>query len=108
MTRVSTSAQNAVPSLGARVRSALNNEKRKGTFLCAGCSAPLFNASTKFNSGTGWPSFYSALPGARRGSAWVEGCSLEGGEGCTGEGACVWACCVGRIGLGWGDWGWGG
>jgi len=44
--------------------SPLNNEKRVGTFACAGCGTPLFNSSTKFNSGTGWPSFFDALPGA--------------------------------------------
>jgi len=43
--------------------SALNNEKRKGTFLCAGCDLPLFESSTKFESGTGWPSFYRAIDG---------------------------------------------
>jgi peptide-methionine (R)-S-oxide reductase len=42
----------------------LNGEKRKGRFLCAGCDLPLFDASTKYESGTGWPSFYDPLPGA--------------------------------------------
>lgn len=44
--------------------SPLNAEKRPGTFLCAGCGAPLFSAATKFESGTGWPSFYQPLEGA--------------------------------------------
>ena len=44
--------------------SPLNHEKRKGTFACAGCDLPLFSSDTKFESGTGWPSFYAALPGA--------------------------------------------
>ena len=44
--------------------SPLNHEKRKGVFQCAGCNLPLFSADTKFESGTGWPSFYAALPGA--------------------------------------------
>jgi len=44
--------------------SALNREKRKGTFACAGCELPLFASETKFESGTGWPSFYEPLPNA--------------------------------------------
>ena len=44
--------------------SPLNKEKRKGTFACAGCELPLFSSDTKFESGTGWPSFYEPLPGA--------------------------------------------
>jgi peptide-methionine (R)-S-oxide reductase len=44
--------------------SPLNNEHRKGTFLCAGCNNELYDSSTKFESGTGWPSFYRPLPGA--------------------------------------------
>ena len=44
--------------------SPLNHEKRKGTFACAGCDLPLFSSDTKFESGTGWPSFYQPLPDA--------------------------------------------
>ena len=44
--------------------SPLNKEHRKGTFLCAGCANQLYASSTKFESGTGWPSFYQPLPGA--------------------------------------------
>jgi peptide-methionine (R)-S-oxide reductase len=44
--------------------SPLLEEKRKGTFACAGCAQPLFASETKYDSGTGWPSFYDVLPGA--------------------------------------------
>ena len=44
--------------------SPLNHEKRKGRFVCAGCDLPLFSSTTKFESGTGWPSFWESLPGA--------------------------------------------
>jgi peptide-methionine (R)-S-oxide reductase len=43
--------------------SALDREKRKGTFVCAGCDLPLFTSDMKYDSGTGWPSFYTTLPG---------------------------------------------
>jgi len=43
---------------------ALLQEKRPGTFSCAGCGQPLFVADRKFESGTGWPSFFAPLPGA--------------------------------------------
>ena len=41
--------------------SELNNEKREGTFACAGCDLPLFTSDTKYDSKTGWPSFYDAI-----------------------------------------------
>ena len=44
--------------------SPLLNEHRRGRFACAGCDLPLFDASTKFDSGTGWPSFWQPLPHA--------------------------------------------
>jgi len=43
--------------------SPLNAEKRPGTFVCAGCGKDLFTSDTKFESGTGWPSFYQPLEG---------------------------------------------
>ncbi|HUS25693.1 MAG TPA: peptide-methionine (R)-S-oxide reductase MsrB [Candidatus Binatia bacterium] len=43
--------------------SPLNHEKRKGTFVCAACGLPLFDSSRKFESGTGWPSFFDPIPG---------------------------------------------
>jgi peptide-methionine (R)-S-oxide reductase len=46
--------------------SPLDHEKRVGTFLCDACVLPLFASETKFDSGTGWPSFYAPLPDAVR------------------------------------------
>jgi peptide-methionine (R)-S-oxide reductase len=44
--------------------SPLNREHRNGVFACIGCALPLFRSAWKFDSGTGWPSFYEAIPGA--------------------------------------------
>lgn len=44
--------------------SPLLNEHRAGNFLCAGCALPVYPSKTKFDSGTGWPSFWAAIPGA--------------------------------------------
>lgn len=46
--------------------SALNAEKRRGVFHCAGCDLALFSSDAKYESGTGWPSFHTPLPGAVR------------------------------------------
>lgn len=64
-----TSRQYAVLRKAATERSfssPLNEEHRKGVFLCAGCRLPLFSSGTKFESGTGWSSFWRPLPKAVR------------------------------------------
>jgi peptide-methionine (R)-S-oxide reductase len=43
--------------------SPLNDEKRAGVFVCAGCDLPVFTSEMKFESGTGWPSFFTTIPG---------------------------------------------
>jgi peptide-methionine (R)-S-oxide reductase len=46
--------------------SPLNKEQRRGIYACAGCQLPLYRSETKYESGTGWPSFYAPIPGAVR------------------------------------------
>lgn len=65
--RLLTPAQYAVLRKGKTERagsSPLDGEKRTGTFYCAGCDLHLFSSATKFDSGTGWPSFWQPLDGA--------------------------------------------
>jgi len=47
-----------------RHTSPLNEEKREGTYVCAGCEQPLFRSDMKYDSKTGWPSFFTCIPGA--------------------------------------------
>ncbi len=66
-TRDLTEAQHAVLREHATERpftSPLNDEKRAGDFHCAGCGTLLYVSDTKYESGSGWPSFYDAVPGA--------------------------------------------
>ena len=65
--RLLTGMQYEVLRHGATERpysSPLNDEHHAGQFACAGCKLPLFSSATKFDSGTGWPSFYAPLPRA--------------------------------------------
>jgi len=62
-----TPSQYATLRQGATERpgsSPLDHEKRAGTFVCAGCALPLYSSRAKFDSGTGWPSFFQPLPNA--------------------------------------------
>jgi peptide-methionine (R)-S-oxide reductase len=62
----------------AAFTSPFNDEKRKGVFACAGCDLPLFTSETKFDSGTGWPSFYAPIEGAvGTGKDWTLGLLRE-------------------------------
>ena len=64
--RLSEEAYNVLRKEGTErpFSSIYNEEKRTGTYDCAGCNLPLFASTTKFNSGTGWPSFWDHLPNA--------------------------------------------
>jgi peptide-methionine (R)-S-oxide reductase len=60
--------------------SILENEERAGIFACAGCDTPLFDAKAKFHSGTGWPSFATALPGVEVETVGALQASVAGAE----------------------------
>lgn len=64
--RLSPEAYNVLRERGTEIAgsSPLEDEKRKGTYHCAGCDLAVFASSTKFHSGTGWPSFWAPLPHA--------------------------------------------
>jgi len=64
--RLSLEAYNVLRKEGTErpFSSQLNEEKRDGIFQCAGCDLPLFSSETKFDSGTGWPSFWQPISGA--------------------------------------------
>jgi peptide-methionine (R)-S-oxide reductase len=64
--RLSTAAYDVLREEGTEPpgSSPLNREKRPGVFVCAGCSLPVFTSAMKFESGTGWPSFFTTIPGA--------------------------------------------
>jgi peptide-methionine (R)-S-oxide reductase len=63
--RLSTAAYHVLREEGTEraFTSPLNDEKRKGSFHCAGCDLALYTSDMKFDSGTGWPSFFTTLPG---------------------------------------------
>ena len=65
-TRLSNAAYTVLRNEGTEppFSSVLNDEKRQGTFCCAGCQKPLFSSDQKYDSGTGWPSFWDTLNGA--------------------------------------------
>jgi peptide-methionine (R)-S-oxide reductase len=64
--RLSAAAYNVLRREGTEPpgSSPLDQEKRPGVFVCAGCRLPLFTSAMKFDSGTGWPSFFTTIPGA--------------------------------------------
>ncbi|AXX97450.1 peptide-methionine (R)-S-oxide reductase MsrB [Profundibacter amoris] len=64
--RLSAKAYNVLREEGTEraFTSPLNDEHRKGVFACAGCDLPLYSSETKYESGTGWPSFWKPLPNA--------------------------------------------
>jgi peptide-methionine (R)-S-oxide reductase len=53
-----------------------NKHYEEGTYVCAGCKAPLYTSKTKFDSGCGWPAFYDAIPGAIKVQHCIRMCGL--------------------------------